>query len=380
MIAVQRSCSFQECVGSFTALQLTAGSSIAEVPVDATSLQPEMPTIDQVVGNTPMVRLQRLTGLNPTNKIFVKLEGANPGGSAKDRPALAMLNAAEACGRLTPGGHVIECTTGNTGIALAAWCAARGYKLTIIMPDSMTEERKGVLLDQNNNPANPASHEATTGVEIWRQTNGKLTHFIAGMGTSGTLTGCARALKARSAGVTCIGLEPPADEPTGVPGIRRWPQQYRPSVRDDSVIDGVMGVSRREAEETARALARSEGLLLGVSAAGAVSAALRLAAGVSNATIVVLACDRGDRYLSTGVFSAAAGAADPAPCPPSELASVVARVAAAAAAAAAVGDAPIVVRLAAAKLIMASTITVDIVVLLQCTAAYWARPLHTVWA
>jgi hypothetical protein len=187
---------------------------------------------------------------------------------------------------------------------------------------------QGVLLDQNNNLANPASHEATTGVEIWRQTNGKLTHFIAGMGTSGTLTGCARALKSRNASITCIGLEPPSEEPTGVPGIRRWPEQLRPKVRDDAVIDGVMGVSRREAEETARALARTEGLLLGVSAAGAVSAALRLAAGISNATIVVLACDRGDRYLSTGVFSAAAGAADPAPCPPSELASVVARVAA----------------------------------------------------
>jgi hypothetical protein len=185
-----------------------------------------------------------------------------------------------------------------------------------------------VLLDQNNNSANPASHEATTGVEIWRQTNGKLTHFIAGMGTSGTLTGCARALKSRNASITCIGLEPPEEEPTGVLGIRRWPEQLRPKVRDDAVIDGVMGVSRREAEETARALARTEGLLLGVSAAGAVSAALRLAAGVSNATIVVLACDRGDRYLSTGVFSAAAGAADPAPCPPAELASVVARVAA----------------------------------------------------
>lgn len=340
-------------------LAAAALDSVVEEQQSEVQTPVSVPSIDQIVGNTPLVRLQRLhVPLNPggNNQVYVKLEGANPGGSAKDRPALGMLTAAEASGRLQPGGRVIECTTGNTGIALAMACAARGYKLRIIMPASMTEERKaaiaaygaelvlvpsleggrdlarrmadageGVLLDQNNNPANPASHRSGTGPEIWAQTGGAVTHFIAGMGTSGTIMGVSAALKARNPAVQAIGLEPPSDEPTSVPGIRAWPTQYRPRVRDESLLDDVMKVSRREAEETARALARTEGLLLGISAAGAVSGALRLCAHVSNAVIVVLACDRADRYLSTGVYSAAAGAADPQPCPVSEMASAVAR-------------------------------------------------------
>jgi len=291
------------------------------------------PTIESFVGNTPLVRLQRLPG-NTTNTILVKLEGNNPAGSVKDRPALSMIKHAEARGEIKPGDCLIEATSGNTGIALAMAAAIKGYKMILIMPDNMSEERrasmkaygaeiiltpaagsmeaaidlarkmeaegKGRILDQFANPDNPRAHFEGTGPEIWRDTYGKVTHFVSSMGTTGTIMGTSKYLKEQNPDIQIIGVQPEGD--SKIPGIRRWPQEYLPKIYQASRVDRIIDVDQVAAENTTRALAAEEGIFAGVSSGGAVYAALKLASEIENALIVVIVCDRGDRYLSTGIF------------------------------------------------------------------------------
>jgi len=300
---------------------------------DSTSLYP---TIEQYVGNTPLVRLQRLDGANINgNIILIKLEGNNPAGSVKDRPALSMISRAEARGDIHPGDTLIEATSGNTGIALAMAAAIKGYKMILIMPDSATLERKaamtaygaelilvtaeqsmegardlaqkmqsegkGKVLDQFGNDDNPLAHYHGTGPEIWEQTHGNITHFISSMGTTGTITGTSAYLKKQDPSIQIIGLQP--EEGASIPGIRRWPQAYIPSIFDSTNVDHIVNMSQKKAEESMRALAKQEGIFAGVSSGGAIAAAIDLSQTVENAVIVAIGCDRGDRYLSSGVFN-----------------------------------------------------------------------------
>jgi S-sulfo-L-cysteine synthase (O-acetyl-L-serine-dependent) len=293
------------------------------------------PTIEDFVGQTPLVRLQRLPG-ETDNSVLAKLEGNNPAGSVKDRPALSMILHAEARGEIHPGDTLIEATSGNTGIALAMAAAIRGYRMILVMPEHMSVERRAVMrafgaeirltpragsmeaaidlanaieaagegrrLDQFSNPDNPQAHFETTGPEIWRDTAGRITHFVSAMGTTGTIMGTGRYLKQQNPGVQIVGVQP--DEGSNIPGIRRWPQAYLPKIYDPAGVDRIIDVSQAEAEQTMRDLAAREGIFGGVSSGGAVAAALRLSREVSGATIVAIVCDRGDRYLSTGVFPA----------------------------------------------------------------------------
>ncbi len=293
------------------------------------------PTIEQFIGNTPLVRLQRLPG-KTSNQILVKLEGNNPAGSVKDRPALSMIQRAEQRGDIKPGDTLIEATSGNTGIALAMAAAIKGYKMILIMPDNMSEERRGVMkafgadiiltpaegsmeaaidlsrkmaekgeglvLDQFSNADNPASHFMGTGPEIWRDTDGQVTHFVSAMGTTGTIMGTARFLKEKNSSIQIVGVQP--EEGSSIPGIRRWPEEYLPKIYHADEVDQLLDVNQDDAENTVRALAAEEGIFAGVSSGGAVAAALKLSAGLEHATIVTIICDRGDRYLSTGVFPA----------------------------------------------------------------------------
>lgn len=295
---------------------------------------PHYPTIEEFVGNTPLVRLQRL-GRRDANTILLKLEGNNPAGSVKDRPALSMIRRAEERGEIRPGDCLIEATSGNTGIALAMAAAIKGYRMILIMPDNATDERKaamlaygaelvlvsrehgmegardlakqyeregkGKVLDQFANPDNPLAHYETTGPEIWRQTEGSITHFISSMGTTGTIVGTSRYLKQQNPAIQVIGLQP--EDGAAIPGIRRWPQEYLPGIFDDRNIDQILNVSQAEAEDTMRALARNEGIFCGVSSGGAAAAALKLDRTLNGAIIVAIICDRGDRYLSSGLFN-----------------------------------------------------------------------------
>jgi S-sulfo-L-cysteine synthase (O-acetyl-L-serine-dependent) len=292
------------------------------------------PTIEEFVGNTPLVRLQRLPGAT-SNTILVKLEGNNPAGSVKDRPAMSMIQQAESRGDIHAGDTLIEATSGNTGIALAMAAAIKGYQMILIMPDNSTAERKaamtaygaqlilvtkeqgmegardlalkmqaegkGKVLDQFGNGDNPLAHYRTTGPEIWQQTGGLITHFISSMGTTGTIMGTSRYLKEKNPDIKIIGLQP--DEGASIPGIRRWPEAYLPKIYDKSRVDDIVGMSQQEAEHVMRELARKEGIFCGVSSGGAVAAALRLSKQVKNAVIVAVICDRGDRYLSSGLFN-----------------------------------------------------------------------------
>ena len=292
------------------------------------------PTIEHTIGETPLVRLQRLPG-ETSNTILGKLEGNNPAGSVKDRPAISMIREAERRGAIAPGDVLIEATSGNTGIALAMAAAVRGYKLKLIMPSNQSEERKwamraygaelidvtpeegmegardlaaameargeGLVLNQFANPDNPAGHYHTTGPEIWRQTGGEVTHFVSSMGTTGTIMGVSSYLKEQNPQIQIIGLQPV--DGSQIPGIRRWPEAYLPSIYDRQRIDRIMDITQEESEDMMRRLAREEGIFAGVSSGGAIAAALRLSAEVENATIVSIICDRGDRYLSTGVFA-----------------------------------------------------------------------------
>ena len=290
------------------------------------------PTLADCIGNTPLIRLQRLGG-ETTNTLLVKLEGNNPAGSVKDRPALAMIEHAECSGRIQPGDALIEATSGNTGIALAMVAAIKGYRMLLIMPDNSTAERKaamtaygaelilvesmeaardlalemqaqgkGIVLDQFSNQDNPSAHYASTGPEIWRQTQGQVTHFISSMGTTGTIMGVSRYLKEQNPNVQIIGLQP--TEGATIPGIRRWPAAYLPSIFDAQRVDQIVDMGQHEAEQCMRRLAREEGIFCGVSSGGAIAGALQLAAEVENAVIVSIICDRGDRYLSTDLFKA----------------------------------------------------------------------------
>ena len=286
------------------------------------------------MGETPLVRLQRVVG-KTSNTILGKLEGNNPAGSVKDRPAMSMIREAESRGAIVPGDTLIEATSGNTGIALAMAAAAKGYRLKLIMPVNQSEERKGAMraygaelidvsaeqgmegardlalameargeglvLNQFANPDNPAGHFASTGPEIWRQTEGQVTHFVSSMGTTGTIMGVSRYLKSRNPDIQIVGLQP--TDGSQIPGIRRWPTAYLPDIYQSERVDRVMDISQTESERMMRRLAKEEGLFAGVSSGGAVAAALRLSKEVENATIVAIICDRGDRYLSTGVFA-----------------------------------------------------------------------------
>ncbi|EGR4362624.1 cysteine synthase CysM [Vibrio cholerae] len=293
----------------------------------------DFPTLEDYVGQTPLVRLQRLNAGRST--VLVKLEGNNPAGSVKDRPALNMIVQAEARGSLQPGDTIIEATSGNTGIALAMASAIKGYKMILIMPDNATQERKdsmraygaelilvskeqgmegardlalqmqqegkGKVLDQFNNLDNPDAHYRSTGPEIWQQSQGKITHFVSSMGTTGTIMGVSRYLKQQNPQIQIIGLQP--SEGSAIPGIRRWPQAYLPSIFDAARVDQVLDVTQTDAEQTARALAREEGICAGVSSGGAVFAALQIAQQNPGSVVVAIVCDRGDRYLSSGLFS-----------------------------------------------------------------------------
>lgn len=291
----------------------------------------QFPTIADCIGNTPLVRLQRLPGTE-RNHLLVKLEGNNPAGSVKDRPAMSMITRAELRGDIQPGDVLIEATSGNTGIALAMAAAIKGYKMILIMPGNSTEERKaamsaygaelilvdnmevardlalamqaegkGKVLDQFANGDNPEAHYRSTGPEIWRQTQGAVTHFISSMGTTGTIMGTSRYLKEQNPAVEIIGLQP--QDGSAIPGIRRWPQAYLPSIFDASRVDRVLDISQAEAEDMMRRLAREEGIFCGVSSGGAVAAMLKLAGETENAVMVAIICDRGDRYLSSGLFN-----------------------------------------------------------------------------
>ncbi len=291
------------------------------------------PTIESFVGNTPLVRLQRLPG-DTSSIILAKLEGNNPAGSVKDRPALSMIKHAEERGEIKPGDRLIEATSGNTGIALAMAAAIKGYKMTLIMPDNMSSERiasmkafgaeiilipaeksmegaidlsrameargEGRILDQFANPDNPRAHYEGTGPEIWRDTHGKITHFVSSMGTTGTIMGTSRFLKEQNPNIQIIGVQP--DGESKIPGIRRWPKEYLPKIYQAERVDRIIDIDQHSAEQMTRDLAAKEGIFAGVSSGGAVSAALRLSQELTNAIIVVIVCDRGDRYLSTGVF------------------------------------------------------------------------------
>jgi len=311
-------------------------STPPEHPFSAAGAGAAFPTVESTVGATPLVRLQRM-GAGRGNTLLAKLEGNNPAGSVKDRPALSMILGAEQRGEIRPGDTLIEATSGNTGIALAMVAAMRGYRMVLIMPSHMSEERKlamsaygaelvevsraggmeeardlalrmqaegrGKVLDQFANPDNPLAHYRTTGPEIWSQTAGRITHFVSSMGTTGTIMGVSRYLKEQNPGICIVGLQP-ADG-ASIPGIRRWPQAYLPRIFEPARVDLVLDIGQREAEDTMRRLAQEEGILCGVSAGGAVAGALRVAATTENALIVAVICDRGDRYLSTGVFGAA---------------------------------------------------------------------------
>ena len=295
----------------------------------------EFPTIEDFVGNTPLVRLQRLPG-KTSNIIMLKLEGNNPAGSVKDRPALSMIQLAEQRGEIAPGDTLIEATSGNTGIALAMAAAIKGYRMVLIMPDNMTEERraamkaygaelilvkreqsmegardlalqmqkegKGKVLDQFNNPDNPIAHYTGTGPEIWRDTHGKITHFVSAMGTTGTIMGTSRYLKEQNPDIQIVGVQP--EEGSSIPGIRRWTKEYLPGIFDAARVDLTLDVNQQDAEDTTRRLAAEEGIFCGISSGGAVAAALQLSQRVEGALIVSIICDRGDRYMSTGVFPA----------------------------------------------------------------------------
>ncbi|MFT6030189.1 MAG: cysteine synthase B [Oleiphilaceae bacterium] len=292
------------------------------------------PTIEDYIGNTPLVRLQRLPGAT-TNTILVKLEGNNPAGSVKDRPALSMIQQAEKKGKIKPGDTLIEATSGNTGIALAMAAAIKGYKMILVMPDNMSMERKasmsaygaemifvtkaqsmegardlaqkmqaegkGIVLDQFSNEDNPLAHYKGTGPEIWQQTQGTVTHFVSSMGTTGTIMGTSRYLKEQNSAIQVVGLQP--KEGAAIPGIRRWPEAYLPSIFNRSRVDRVIDMGQEEAEQTMKDLAAKEGIFCGVSSGGDVAAALLLSKELENAVIVAIICDRGDRYLSTGVFA-----------------------------------------------------------------------------
>jgi cysteine synthase B len=294
-----------------------------------------MKTIEQTIGNTPLVQLVRMVPAN-AGTVLVKLEGNNPAGSVKDRPAYYMIRKAEERGDIRPGDRLVEATSGNTGIALAMVAAMKGYRMTLIMPDNMTVERRagmraygaelilvsseegmegardlaeqmdrngeGKLLNQFGNPDNPLAHYETTGPEIWRDTNGRITHFVSAMGTTGTIMGTSRYLKEMNPGVTIVGVQP--REGSQIPGIRRWPQEYLPSIFDASQVDIEMDVSQEEAEETTRQLAAREGIFAGISSGGAVATAIKVATAAPDSLIVAIVCDRGDRYLSSGVFPA----------------------------------------------------------------------------
>jgi cysteine synthase B len=303
------------------------------------SSTPDYPTIEDAIGHTPLVRLQRLPGAGNAkrgNVILAKLEGNNPAGSVKDRPAISMIRRAEERGDIKPGDTLIEATSGNTGIALAMAAAIRGYRMVLVMPEDLSVERaqtmkafgaeliltprsggmeyardlaeqmqkegKGRVLDQFANADNPRIHYETTGPELWRQTDGRITHFVSAMGTTGTITGVSRYLREKNPAVRIIGAQPA--EGSRIPGIRKWPQEYLPKIYDPQAVDELVLVSQPDAEEMARRLAREEGLFGGISAAGACWVALRMAEQLSEATIVFVVCDRGDRYLSTGVFPA----------------------------------------------------------------------------
>jgi cysteine synthase B len=290
--------------------------------------------IEDTVGNTPLVRLRRLPG-QTSNTILAKLEGNNPAGSVKDRPALNMISKAQARGEIRPGDVLIEATSGNTGIALAMAAAMRGYRMKLIMPANLSQERKdtmlaygaelievskehgmegardlamamqargeGRVLDQFANADNPLAHYETTGPEIWRDTDGKITHFVSSMGTTGTIMGVSKFLKEKNPAIQIVGLQP--TDGAQIPGIRRWPKEYLPSIFDASRVDRVSDMDQETAEDTMHRLAREEGIFCGVSSGGAVAGALRLSATLNNAVIVAIICDRGDRYISTGVFS-----------------------------------------------------------------------------
>ncbi len=290
-------------------------------------------TLDQFVGNTPLVRLQRIPGKS-TNVLLAKLEGNNPAGSVKDRPALSMIVGAERRGLIQPGATLIEATSGNTGIALAMVAAMRGYRMVLVMPEHLSVERRqtmaafgaqfvltpekggmelardtaermrdageGLILDQFANPDNPLAHYTGTGPEIWRDTRGAITHFVATMGTTGTIMGCSRFFKEKNPAIQVVGVQPAPG--AQVPGIRKWPQEYLPRIFERSRVDRVMEVTQEESEEMTRRLAREEGIFAGISSGGGLAAAMRVCAEAREAVIVHVVCDRGDRYLSTGVF------------------------------------------------------------------------------
>ena len=292
-------------------------------------------TLDDVVGNTPLVKLKRMPG-HTSNVVLGKLEGNNPAGSVKDRPALSMIMRAEQSGRIKPGDTLIEATSGNTGIALAMVSAMRGYKMILVMPEHLSIERRqtmaafgakfvltseqqgmegardvaenmqargeGIILDQFANSDNPLAHYDNTGREIWEETNGRITHFVSSMGTTGTIMGVSRYLKSKNPNIEIIGCQP--TDGSQIPGIRKWPEAYLPKIFDRSRVDQVMEVSQADAEETTRRMAKEEGIFAGISAGGAMWVALQLSNVVENSTIVSIVCDRGDRYLSTGVFPA----------------------------------------------------------------------------
>ena len=292
-------------------------------------------TIEETVGNTPLVQLQRMTAASG-NVVLAKLEGNNPAGSVKDRPALSMVAQAEKRGTIKPGDTLIEATSGNTGIALAMAAAMRGFRMILVMPEHLSLERrqtmsafgaeivltpkaggmetardvaermrddgKGIILDQFANPDNPLAHYEGTGPEIWRDTGGRITHFVSSMGTTGTIMGVSRYLKEQNQAIEIIGCQP--DEGSQIPGIRKWPEAYMPKIFDRKRVDRIENVSQADAEATARRLAREEGIFVGISSGGACAVALRVADEVRHATIVFVACDRGDRYLSSGVFPA----------------------------------------------------------------------------
>lgn len=292
------------------------------------------PTLETLVGNTPLIELQRVPGMG-SNRILAKLEGNNPAGSVKDRPALSMIQQAERRGQIKPGDTLIEATSGNTGIALAMVAAMKGYRMVLIMPAHMSQERRaamsaygaelisvskeqgmegardlaksmeaagdGIVLDQFSNPDNPLAHYRTTGPEIWQQTNGKITHFVSSMGTTGTIMGTSMFLKERNPDIQIVGLQP--GEGASIPGIRRWPQAYLPKIYDPQRVDRVLDIDQQEAEQYMRQLATMEGIFCGVSSGGSIAGALRVAKTTEHAIIVAIICDRGDRYLSTGVFN-----------------------------------------------------------------------------
>ncbi len=292
-----------------------------------------MNTLEQTIGNTPLIKLQR-TGLDNGSEIWIKLEGNNPAGSVKDRAALSMIVEAEKRGDICPGDTLIEATSGNTGIALAMIAALKGYRMRLLMPDNMSLERKaamraygaelilvtkeqgmegardlarqmadnreGYILDQFNNPDNPLAHYRTTGPEIWQQTQGRITHFVSSMGTTGTITGVSRFMREQAPEVKIVGLQPA--ENSSIPGIRRWPQAYLPGIYQPELVDEVLDITQAEAEHTMRLLASREGVFCGVSSGGAVAGAVKVAQANPGAVVVAIICDRGDRYLSTGVF------------------------------------------------------------------------------